>query len=457
LFIDLFNSFHLIVYANQLPPLLPLSIAARNGVLNDPSKSLRILQMPLPLETAFNILRCEAELLIEVLGDGKHDATLSALRSLLKKKRDEKVKQETVVEKQEDQGIFSGLMDSWNGCLAGGFSFDELFCGGDLGNVDNGKQIEVEKDNAESSMIYTMGDAKCHEDLVYAVEVNPNEERITVVFRGSVTKNDYATDANIKMIHVPDPSMDHGVVKNSGNNQIGVHQGFYEYLFGSKSGKLSKYDQIIGHVHKLFQDPNRMRHYKLYVTGHGLGGALATLFGYYCASSSSKTQLPLPITIVSVASPRVGNLAFARSFTESESQAQLRHLRIAANKDPVTLGPFNSSKQPLSLGTKTFSPLGFCVSNAPDGVDGEAYYHTGMMMKLRKDIPATTSQRVEMSYSGANCVSNSSSFKSSSELDDKEELETVVEESKKAGSKILWHAIIMVRPTQSVFSWWTQI
>jgi hypothetical protein len=62
-----------------------------------------------------------------------------------------------------------------------------------------------------------------------------------------------------------------------------------------------------------------------------------------------------------------------------------------------------------------------------------------------------------MSYSGANCVSNSSSFKSSSELDDKEELETVVEESKKAGSKILWHAIIMVRPTQSVFSWWTQI
>lgn len=390
--------------------------------------------MPLPLETAFGIMRAEADLLKEVLGDGKHDASLSALMVLLQKKKEVAVKQEEVVEKGGDQGILAGFMDSWNGCLAGGFSFDELFCGGDL------KQIDAEKDNAESSMIYTVGDAKCFKELVYAIEVNPNEERITVIFRGSVTKRDFAAEANVNMIRVAEPTTD---PTSSEAGDIGLHQGFYEYLFGSKNGKPCKYEQIMGHVQKLFrQDANRQRHYKLMVTGHGLGGALATLFGYYCAALSSKKELsfatssrredlPLPVTVVSIGSPRIGDLAFARSFTELESRAKLRHLRIAAHKDPMTLVPIHSSKPlPLSKALSPLAALAFSPIQPPG--DEHVYYHTGMSMNIREDFPSETSQRCEMIYSGARCVPISS-LKCSSELDDRVQLESLIEESKQSG------------------------
>eukprot|EP00804_Cyclotella_cryptica_P027055 CCRYP_013691-RA/>CCRYP_013691-RA protein AED:0.02 eAED:0.02 QI:277/1/1/1/0/0/2/199/604 len=415
---------------------------ARNGVLNDPTKSLRILQTPLPLETAFNIIEGEADLLQEVLSDGKHGSTLSSLQCILeaqkRKKEDDAKKQEDKVatvakDSKESQSMFSGWVDSWNGCLAGGFSFDEIFCGGDLSAVDNGHKHahESEKDNVESSMIYMIEDMRSNEELVYAIGVNPIEERITVVFRGSVTKVDYTTEAKIDMMHVPEPS------GSDRNDMIGIHQGFYEYLFRSKSGKPSKYHEIMGHLQKLFrQDPNRLRHYKLYLTGHGLGGAIATLFGYYLASSSSNHQLPLPITVVSIASPRVGNVAFARSFTELESQAKLRHLRIANHKDPVTLRPISSSKHPLPLGTKYFSPLGHLTLTSMDNIanDGnnESFHHTGMKMKLLNEIPATTSQRCEVSYTGANFLSRAFLSRSPSHFDDKEDLEIVTEELKRS-------------------------
>ena len=73
-------------------------------------------------------------------------------------------------------------------------------------------------------------------------------------------------------------------------------------------------------------------------------GALATLFGFYVAASS---PLPLPVTVVSVASPRVGNLG------------HLRHLRVVNDRDPVTMSPTVSFKRALALSAKAVSPLGY--------------------------------------------------------------------------------------------------
>ena len=402
--------------------------------------------MPTPVETVYSIIHDEAGLLEEVLNDGKHDASLSALKGLAQNRRGKKIiPPETIVEKNEDQSMLSSFMHSWNGCLAGGFSFDEVFCGCDLGNVDDGKHVEG--DNADSSVVYTVGDGKCNEGLVYAVEINPNAERITVIFRGGVTKVDFAADANINMKHIAEPSL-HSEVSGDCYN-IGIHEGHYDYLFGAKKGKPSKYEEIISHLQKLFrQDLARRRHYKLFVTGHGLGGSLATLFGYFLAASSSGKQLsfvspsrkedmlPIPVTVVSIASPRVGDLSFARSFTELESQAKLRHLRIAAYKDPVTLGPIHSSKIPLTV-DRNFSPLGSLVFKVSPQVDdgGEMYHHTGILMKLRDDIPATTSQRVELSYRAAGCFSGPLSSSCLSDLDDKKGPESLIVGLKMMDSK----------------------
>lgn len=393
--------------------LVELRDLARNGVLEQPVASMRILQTPLPLDTALEIIITEGELLKEVLDDGKHESTLSSLTSLLNRQKE--VKQalqinNAVVEEEnngpeESSGLFS-WMTGCDGILAGGFAFDELFCGGNLSMVDCGNDTtSADADAAAtkasaSSVITAVGDLKSNEELVYAVGVNPVEERITVIFRGSVTKADFITDSKISMVQAPDPQ------STDSNGSVGIHQGFYEYLFGAKGSKPSKYTEVMNHVEQLLAENPSRKNYNLYVTGHSLGGALATLFGFYAAASPSA---PLPVTVVSVASPRVGNIAFARSFAEMESQGKIRHLRIANHKDPVTLGPTVSSKRALAMSAKTFSPLGYLalkLTGNDEGGEEEVYFHTGIKLKLFKDVSAVSSQRCELSYSGASIISN---------------------------------------------------
>jgi hypothetical protein len=180
-----------------------------------------------------------------------------------------------------------------------------------------------------------------------------------------------------------------------------VHQGLYEYLLGEKDGRPSKYAEIMKHVEMLLAETPARGNYKLYITGHSLGGALATLFGFYAAASS---LFPLPVTVVSVASPRVGNIAFARAFVELESQGRIRHLRIANHKDPVTLNPSVSAKRALALSAKAVSPLGYLalvVTGNGEGGEEEIYYHTGIKMKLLKNACPESNRRCELSYSGA--------------------------------------------------------
>jgi len=438
--------------SNLIYTLVELRDLARNGVLNNPGKSTRILDLPLPLNVALKIISSEGELLREVLDDGKHEATLSALESLLdrqeeataqeleerraaqyqQQRQQQEAQQEAAANNKKgsnndgSSGGMFGWMTSWDGCLAGGFAFDELFCGGDLGIVDPNDKRDGEKyydgevdqqqqqqrqqqqqEQRESSVITAVGDLKSEEELVYAVGVNPVKERITIIFRGSVTKSDFMTDARISMAKMPDPRSFNGTEDDSSGGELGVHQGFNDYLFGERNGQSSKYVEIMEHVSQLMaQNPDR-RNYKLYVTGHSLGGALATLFGLYAAASST---IPLPVTVVSVASPRVGNLAFARTFAEMESQGKLRHLRIANHKDPVTLGPTVSSKRALALSAKAFSPLGYLalvVTGNGEGGDEEVYYHTGMKMKLFKHVSSVSSQRCELTYSGITIISGS--------------------------------------------------
>lgn len=117
------------------------------------------------------------------------------------------------------------------------------------------------------SLIVAFDDEFEQEKLVYSIEVNKYRQRVTVCFRGSITKSDLAADVAIYMKEVPNPLRWH----RSQQKTIRVHCGFFNYLFrpnprGTKGpdGKvLTEYEEIMQeHVVPLLrQNPGfKVRH-----------------------------------------------------------------------------------------------------------------------------------------------------------------------------------------------------
>jgi hypothetical protein len=131
---------------------------------------------------------------------------------------------------------------------------------------------------------------------------------------------------------------------SSQESVVHIHYGFYNYLFEqserrvkSLDGKsLSEYEEIL--QEHLLPFLRKYPTYKLYVTGHGLGAALAVLFGFMAAAEPDY-KVPKPVTLVSIACPYVGDASFLSAHQLLESQGKLRHLRVSNDKDSVTLLP----------------------------------------------------------------------------------------------------------------------
>jgi len=103
--------------------------------------------------------------------------------------------------------------------------------------------------NLRPSRIIAFDDEFEQEELVYAIEVNYLNKRITVTFRGSTTKQDWATDFEIYMKQVDNPLKRHSTQKPS----FRVHSGFFDYLFqpssrgarGPNGESYSQYQEIL--------------------------------------------------------------------------------------------------------------------------------------------------------------------------------------------------------------------
>lgn len=144
-------------------------------------------------------------------------------------------------------------------------------------------------------------------DLQVAVTKSYNKQKLSVVFRGSESKKDWLY--NLKFPKT--------IIKN--NNNIKVHKGFYLQL----KNNINQLDQLVLNNIK----PNT----QIIITGHSLGGALATIYGYLLCEKTDNV-----ITIISFASPRVGNLKFKQSFN---NKSNLIHHRITNNKDLICAIP----------------------------------------------------------------------------------------------------------------------
>lgn len=319
----------------------------RKDELKTPEK---ILDLPLSLSTCFQILEDNHDVMKAFLGDAEHINTMNSLKLIHARF-------------QAHRALASSS--------SGGNGASPL-----LGS--NGS-VEVEQ---VAPMLTHFGDENSDVDMVYAVGVDQLRKRITVAFRGSVTTTDFQKDAMISLNKQPNPVHD---IDSNQEEKMGIHHGFYDYLLRPRENGMNKYQEIMVHVKALFQESERHRNYKLYVTGHSLGGALATLFSLHAAASvgSSDDIIPKPVSCISVASPRVGDRTFQTAFVRLEERGLLRHLRIANARDPVTMMPSATGKKLWAR----FSPISYLAFKLMDDkfADKENFHHTGVKLRLAKD------------------------------------------------------------------------
>ena len=146
-------------------------------------------------------------------------------------------------------------------------------------------------------------------DLQVGITLSETNNRICVVFRGSESKYDWYYDL--------------AFFKTQVHDDVYVHGGFHTQLHAD-----CMYDQITVELKDLLRHNSD---YDIYVIGHSLGGALSTLYGYELSR-----EIPNKITVVSFASPRVGNTPFKIAF---DTQPNLIHYRITNKRDIVTAAP----------------------------------------------------------------------------------------------------------------------
>ena len=131
-------------------------------------------------------------------------------------------------------------------------------------------------------------------------------KRICVVFRGTEQKIDWYHNLLAWKYKLP-------------NFKCKVHKGFYK--------QLNDYDNFIKISDQLNLEISENPSYSVYILGHSLGAALASIFGFLYSNISNYF-----ITVITFASPRVGDKKFRELF---ENQSNLKHYRFTNKNDIV--------------------------------------------------------------------------------------------------------------------------
>tara|TARA_B100000401_G_scaffold208779_1_gene141038 strand:+ start:2252 stop:3103 length:852 start_codon:yes stop_codon:yes gene_type:complete len=150
-------------------------------------------------------------------------------------------------------------------------------------------------------------------DLQCVVGKNPHKKRFTLIFRGSEGFWDWVYDMCVFKVKLGDYGMK-------------VHSGFYNQLMYNHT-----FEEIRQYIIN-YSNEYQYRDWEWVVSGHSLGGALSVLAGYLLASYITYFKW----TVISFASPKVGNKVFRDNF---ELCQNLRHYRVSNNYDLVTSLP----------------------------------------------------------------------------------------------------------------------
>lgn len=202
----------------------------------------------------------------------------------------------------------------------------------------------------ENSMVVEEFDDSFQEtECVYGIVRDSTSQTITLSFRGTemginsqVSISNWLT--NVNALKVSEPLPDILSEKLPTIEKVGIHKGFHDYLQDPTENPLdheqtTKLDQI---KLDLLSILSRYPNHKIVVTGHSLGGALATLASYYFALDKDFAK-QVPITCINFGAPRVGGYKFSQAIHALQEMKLLRILRVVNKSDSVTTlppGPF---------------------------------------------------------------------------------------------------------------------
>jgi pimeloyl-ACP methyl ester carboxylesterase len=181
------------------------------------------------------------------------------------------------------------------------------------------------------------------------------------MFRGTYADgtSDWKRNLQFNQLKVPLPD---ALGDSQEDTTIYFHRGCFEYLFRNSDRDPSypkeRYEEILNNILdclKLYPD------YKVFISGHSLGGALALLVAFY---ASADVRLPKPVTCVSVGSLLIGDEHFGRAFQRLEALGWIRHLRITNDNDPVPYLPPFSWYRPVGMHLRLFQKGGYSLSHA---------------------------------------------------------------------------------------------
>ncbi|KAK9918553.1 hypothetical protein WJX75_004940 [Coccomyxa subellipsoidea] len=103
------------------------------------------------------------------------------------------------------------------------------------------------------------------------------------------------------------------------HDEIWVHEGFNEAYQSVKPRVLDIFDEIIGECvnsRSPASGKSKENRWRVYLTGHSMGGALATLCAYELAAREYENVAEPAVTMYSYGQPRVGNLPFSSDYDE---------------------------------------------------------------------------------------------------------------------------------------------
>lgn len=126
----------------------------------------------------------------------------------------------------------------------------------------------------KESVLDQFQDTNTTQGVVYGIAVNHLRKRVTVLFRGSVTTQDFLTDSRSAQKKVDNPV---ALGVKGAPKHIQIHTGFHAYLFAkdTENGDKVRIQRILEDAKKLLKENPG---YRLYLTGHSLGGESMVAF-----------------------------------------------------------------------------------------------------------------------------------------------------------------------------------